>query len=48
MRSRAAGTDHELEVMDLNSYELIDKKEALMTAERTLIKELGFEMWSLE
>jgi hypothetical protein len=32
---------------DLNSYELIDRKEALLTAERTLIKELGFSMQTL-
>jgi hypothetical protein len=34
-------------VLDLNSYELIDRKEALMTQERTIIKELGFEMHTL-
>jgi hypothetical protein len=32
----------ELTCLDLSSYELIDKKEALMTGERILIKELGF------
>jgi hypothetical protein len=37
-----------LRVLDLNSYSLIDVKEGLMTAERTTIKVLGFEMWSIE
>ena len=33
--------------LDLNSYDLIDKKEALMVGERLLIKELGFSMQQL-
>ena len=31
-------------ILDPNSYKLVDRKEALMTAERLIIKDLGFEL----
>ena len=37
----------QLVCLDLNSYELIDRKEALMVGERLLIKDLGFQMQNL-
>ncbi len=45
--SRKSTLQEDFVCLDLNAYELIDRKEALMVAERLLIKELGFQMQQL-